>query len=150
MVYGWHAYSCNLLGYNILTKLIIAWFTSTREKATVTLSCSDMNTSNSTWTYTGSPSSLVIGLDRVLKEGKCLIMTDPAMEQLMTVDKKKKESHFSILVELSQKNWDCIDRLLSARRIIFFSVVPIRVEDRIYGPFSKNKNIPLPLPSFRI
>ena len=69
--------------------------------STITLSCPDLNMTTTAWTYTGSPSSLVLGLDKVLKEGKCLIMTDPAMEQLMTVDKLKRGTLFNIAVEVS-------------------------------------------------
>ena len=70
--------------------------------STTTLYCHGMNITT-TWTYIGLPSSLVLGLDRVLKEGKCLIMTDHAMKQLMTVD-KSKGTLFNIAVELSLNN----------------------------------------------
>ena len=44
--------------------------------ATITLSCPDMDTSGTTWSFTGPPTSLVMELEKVLREGNCLIMTD--------------------------------------------------------------------------
>jgi len=70
--------------------------------STITVSCPDMNTSSTTWTYCGHPTSLVVGLDRVLQEGKCLVLKDTAMEQLMTLDKDQRGTLFSVMVDLSR------------------------------------------------
>jgi len=69
--------------------------------ATITLSCpnSDINI-GSNWTYTGAPSSLVVGLDKVVRKGNCLLMTDPAMEQVMTICNDKRGTLFTVRVEI--------------------------------------------------
>ena len=69
--------------------------------ATITLSCPNMDTSGTTWSFTGPPTSLVMELEKVLREGNCLIMTDPAMEQLMTVDKDMRGTLFTVTVEFA-------------------------------------------------
>ena len=59
---------------------------------TITLSCTNMDISCTTWSYTGSPFSL----EKVLSEGNCLIVTDPAMEQLMMVQKDMRGTLFTV------------------------------------------------------
>jgi len=52
------------------------------------------------WSYTGQPVSLVVGLDRVLRKGNCLLMTDPAMEQVMAIAPEKKGTLFTVKLEI--------------------------------------------------
>ena len=55
----------------------------------------------SAWSYTGYPSSLVLSLEAVVKAGDCLLMSDSAMKQLMSVDMERQESVFCVKVEIS-------------------------------------------------
>ena len=71
---------------------------SSQYLTTITLSCPDSERVGTSWTYTGPPSSLVMGLDKVLREGRCLVMTDPAMEQLMTRDRENRGTLFTVRV----------------------------------------------------
>jgi len=69
--------------------------------ATITLSCPNKDINMGTaWTYTGTPSSLVVGLDKILRNGNCLVMTDPAMEQVMSISPDKKGTLFTVKLEI--------------------------------------------------
>ena len=69
--------------------------------AIISLQCPNKDiTMGTKWSYTGQPVSLVVGLDRVLRKGTCLIMTDPAMEQVMTMATDKKGTLFTVKLEI--------------------------------------------------
>jgi hypothetical protein len=39
-----------------------------------------------------------MGLEKVMREGMCLVMTDPALEQLMTRDRENRGTLFTVRV----------------------------------------------------
>ena len=77
---------------------------SARFLITLSLSHPDKEVEASSWSYTGQPSSLTVGFSQVVKDGRCLIMTDSAMEQLMNVNREQSSTEFSISIAVDIKS----------------------------------------------